>query len=115
MDASEEASEAMRREHVRLIRDLLIAINFPDKARAKVEREGVRLPLILTSVAKRRDEDGETTPNASEKEESERNSTPTPPGRPTLPKLSQLLNDMPSDRDRRGSRPMNEREMECDV
>ncbi|CDS01598.1 hypothetical protein [Sporisorium scitamineum] len=122
----EEATEAMRREHVRLIRDLLIAINFPDKARAKLEaqHDRVRLPPILTwSLPRRRNtEEGETTPLAADKSgredalrgsdgSSDRNSTPTPPGRPTLPTLSQLLNDLP---DRR-SRPMAEREMECDV
>ncbi|SPO28985.1 probable Transcription factor pacC [Ustilago trichophora] len=118
---SEESTEAMRREHVRLIRDLLIAINFPDKARAKLqEHDRVRLPPILTGSLPRRrpTEDGEVTPSAETKdvltvdgEASDRNSTPTPPGRPTLPTLSQLLNDLPE----RRSRPMAEREMECDV
>ena len=121
---SDESSEAMRREHVRLIRDLLIAINFPEQARAKLEaHDRVRLPPILTASLPRRraTEDGETTPSAADRDElrrsdegSDRNSTPTPPGRPTLPTLSQLLNDMP-DRERRSSRPMAEREMECDV
>jgi len=125
--SSEEANEAMRREHVRLIRDLLIAINFPEQARAKLQaqHDRVRLPPILTSSLPRRRnaEEGETTPLAADKSgqedasrgsdgSSDRNSTPTPPGRPTLPTLSQLLNDLP---DRRPSRPMAEREMECDV
>ncbi|CBQ68869.1 Transcription factor pacC [Sporisorium reilianum SRZ2] len=124
---SEEATEAMRREHVRLIRDLLIAINFPDQARAKLQaqHDRVRLPPILTSSLPRRraTDEGEITPLAadtsakhdgasSEASSSDRNSTPTPPGRPTLPTLSQLLNDLP---ERAHSRPMAEREMECDV
>ncbi|SNX86159.1 probable Transcription factor pacC [Melanopsichium pennsylvanicum] len=124
--ASEESSEAMRREHVRLIRDLLIAINFPEKARAKVQADhGIRLPPILTASLphRRNTEDGEITPSAVHKEErlrrddgSDRNSTPTPPGRPTLPTLSQLLNDIPKEsRALSSSRPMREREMECDV
>lgn len=110
--------EALRREHVRLIRDLLIAINFPEKARAKVSNQ-IRLPPIRTaSLNSSRVEEGEITPSASKDEElkdveSDRNSTPTPPGRPTLPTLRQLLNDMPEER--RESRPMRERKMECDV
>lgn len=126
-------SEAMRREHVRLIRDLLFAINFPERARAKLqaehghEHDRVRLPPILTASLARDqlDEDGEITPSADTQQESRArregsdfSSTPTPPGRPTLPTLKQLLNDMPPEHDRRGeweSRPMREREMECDV
>ncbi|KAJ1019169.1 hypothetical protein NDA18_006315 [Ustilago nuda] len=106
--------ESMRREHVRLIRDLLIAINFPDMARAKVSTQ-IRLPPIrIDSLSSSRIEEGEITPSASQGLKvgdvgSDRNSTPTPPGRPTLPTLKQLLNDMPE------SRPMWEREMECDV
>lgn len=111
-----EAREAMAREHVRLIRDLLIAINFPDQVRAKLQsQQRVRLPPILTSAARSKTEDGETTPSAEAEHvrdvDSDRNSTPTPPGRPTLPTLSQLLNDMPEPR----QRPMAERQMECDV
>ncbi|EST08961.1 Zinc finger, C2H2 [Kalmanozyma brasiliensis GHG001] len=117
----EEATEAMRRDHVRLIRDLLIAINFPEQARAKLqaEHERVRLPPIRTSVHRGEKEEGEVTPSASSEVHegslkgsegsSDRNSTPTPPGRPTLPTLRQLLNEIPE------SRPMREREMECDV
>ncbi|KAJ1024844.1 hypothetical protein NDA16_002884 [Ustilago loliicola] len=113
--------ESMRREHVRLIRDLLIAINFPDQARAKVSTQ-IRLPPIRTaSLSSSRVDEGEITPSASKDEglkgegvESDRNSTPTPLGRPTLPTLKQLLNDMPAERQRE-SRPMREREMECDV
>ena len=121
--AAAEEEELMRREHVRLIRDLLIAINFPEKARAKVKQENeksMRLPPIRTNHRAMM-EDGEITPSANsvgegsdkgkkEEVESDRNSTPTPPGRPTLPTLKQLLNDLPE-----GSRPMREREMECDV
>lgn len=109
----------MRRDHVRLIRDLLIAINFPDKARAKLrsEHEHVRLAPILTSLGRSKEEDGEITPSAEDEAKglrgsdasSDRNSTPTPPGRPTLPTLKQLLNGIPE------SRPMAGREMECDV
>lgn len=120
--SSDEANaEALRRKHVQLIRDLLIAINFPDRVRAKLraDHDRVRLPPILSSVARRRTEEGEVTPSAADElvsascsdASTDRNSTPTPPGRPTLPTLSQLLNDLPG----RPSRPMDEREMECDV
>ncbi|KAJ9474811.1 hypothetical protein PHBOTO_004712 [Pseudozyma hubeiensis] len=121
--SSDEASaEALRRKHVQLIRDLLIAINFPEQARAKLhaDQDRVRLPPILTSLPRRSVEEGEVTPSAADKVTSsngsdgsstDRRSTPTPPGRPTLPTLSQLLNDVPE----RESRPLREREMECDV
>lgn len=120
-DAAPVISEATRREHIRLIRDLLVAINFP-KARAESEtQERIRLPPILTSIERKGAmEEGETTPSNHRLDaellhevESDRSSTPTPPGRPTLPTLSQLLNNIPEAS--RPSRPMPEREMECDV
>lgn len=114
-------SEATRRDHIRLIRDLLVAINFPKAGSESKPHERIRLPPILTSIEKKSAvEEGETTPsnNRSEAErldegESDRASTPTPPGRPTLPTLSQLLNNIPDVG--RLSRPNSEREMECDV
>ena len=95
--AEDEVPESIRARHVRLIRDLLIAINFPRNERIHLA------PLRISSPRKL--EDGEKTPSGT----NGRDSPSTPPGRTKLPTISQLLNDVD------GPRRMEDREMECDV
>ncbi|EPQ29015.1 uncharacterized protein PFL1_03305 [Pseudozyma flocculosa PF-1] len=119
--------ETIRQQHVRLIRQLLIAINFPDRTRAEEASSRITLAPILTGVARQGEgvlEDGEKTPSlrhrrtspSPDRSESDASSGATPPGRSRLPTISQLLNDVDVDVDAvRQPRAMEDREMECDV
>ncbi|KAN0060381.1 hypothetical protein ACQY0O_007710 [Thecaphora frezii] len=118
--------ESTRQQHVRLIRQLLLAINFPDKIRAVETEERITLPPILTRIPEGKRsvlEEGEKTPShrnqisasfKSASDQSDSDSATTPPRRSRLPTISQLLHEVDVETHRR-PRAMEDREMECDV